>query len=93
LLLAQLKLELEQLTMRLEEADALIQQMAQESAVCRRLDAIPGIGPITATALIAAIGNGRSYSASANVGTAIYGSCSCKVPVLSCNLKRSNPPV
>src|SRR6201993_1603528 len=61
LLLAQLKLELDQLPMRLEEADALIQKAAQESEVCRRLDAIPGIGPLTATALVAAIGNGAAF--------------------------------
>ena len=61
LLLAQLKLELDQLATRLEEADALIQKTAQESEVCRRLDAIPGIGPVTATALIAAIGNGAAF--------------------------------
>jgi transposase len=54
LLLAQLKLELDQLTIRLEEADVMIQKAAQGSEVCRRLDAIPGIGPLTATALIAA---------------------------------------
>jgi transposase len=61
LLLAQLKLELDQLAIRLEEADALIQKTAQENEVCRRLDAIPGIGPVTATALIAAIGNGAAF--------------------------------
>jgi transposase len=61
LLLAQLKLELDQLAIRLEEADALVQKTAQESEVCRRLDAIPGIGPLTATALIAAIGNGAAF--------------------------------
>jgi transposase len=61
LLLAQLKLELDQLTIRLEEADVMIQKAAQESEVCRRLDAIPGIGPLTATALIAAIGNGATF--------------------------------
>jgi transposase len=60
-LLAQLKLELDQLALRLEEADALIQQAAQESEACRRLDAIPGIGPLAATALIAAIGNGAAF--------------------------------
>ena len=60
LLLAQLKLELDQLATRLEEAEALIQLTAQESEACRRLDAIPGIGPVTATALIAAIGNGAA---------------------------------
>jgi transposase len=61
LLLTQLKLELEQLAMRLEEVDALLQNTVQESERCRRLDAIPGIGPITATALIAAIGKGAAF--------------------------------
>jgi transposase len=61
LLLSQLKLELDQLAIRLDEADAVIQKIAQENEVCRRLDAIPGIGPVTATALIAAIGNGAAF--------------------------------
>lgn len=39
----------------------LIQKTAQESEVCRHLDAMPGIGPRTATALIAAIGNGAAF--------------------------------
>jgi len=60
-LLAQLKLELDQVALRLEEADALIQQTAEDSEACRRLDAIPGIGPLAATALIAAIGNGAAF--------------------------------
>jgi transposase len=60
-LLAQLKQELEQLAQRVEEADQLIKNIAQESEVYRRLDAIPGIGPITATAVIAAIGNGAGF--------------------------------
>ena len=47
--------------MRLGEIDALIQQIAGESESCRRLDAIAGIGPITATVLIAAIGNGAAF--------------------------------
>jgi transposase len=61
LLLEQLKLELEQLATRLEEAETLIHLSAQNSVACRRLDAIPGIGPVTATALIAAIGNGAAF--------------------------------
>ena len=60
-LLAQLKLELDQLAAHLEDADALVQKTAQENEVCRRLDAIPGIGPLTATAVIAAIGNGAAF--------------------------------
>ena len=53
LLLAQLKVELEQLTRRIEEADAVLKQTAQENEACRRLVAIPGVGAVTATALIA----------------------------------------
>ena len=49
------------MAIRLEEADALIQKTVQENEVCRHLDAIPGIGPVTATALIAAIGNGAAF--------------------------------
>lgn len=55
------KVELDQLAARLEEADALIEQTAREKKACRRLDAIPGIGPVTATALLAAIGNGAAF--------------------------------
>jgi len=60
-LLVELKLELAQLAMHLEQAEALIQKAAEESEACQRLDAIPGIGPLTATALIAAIGNGAAF--------------------------------
>jgi transposase len=60
-LLIELKRELEQLAIHLEEADALIQRAAQESEVCQRLDAIPGVGPLTAIALIAAIGGGGAF--------------------------------
>ena len=61
LLLAQLKLELDQTALRIEEADAVIQRTAQENEACQRLVKIPGIGPGTATAVIAAIGNGAAF--------------------------------
>jgi transposase len=60
-LLARLKLELEHLAVHLKEADALIEQTAQENEQCQRLDAVPGIGPVTATAVVAAIGNGAAF--------------------------------
>jgi transposase len=60
-LLAQLKLELDHLQMRIDEADAVINKTAGSSEACRRLIAIPGIGPVTATAIIAAIGNGAAF--------------------------------
>jgi transposase len=60
MLLAQLKLDLD-LAVRIDEADAVIQKTAHENEACRRLVAIPGIGPVTASALIAAIGNGGAF--------------------------------
>jgi len=60
-LLAQLGIELDQLTARIEEMDVVLQQTAQENEACQRLTSIPGIGPVTATALVAAIGNGAGF--------------------------------
>src|SRR5690242_4392878 len=60
-LLGQLQLELEQLTARIEQMDVVIQQTARENEACQRLTAIPGVGPVTATALVAAIGNGAGF--------------------------------
>jgi transposase len=60
-LLAQLGLELEQTAQRIREADAAIEGAVRENEACRRLVEIPGIGPVTATAVIAAIGNGAAF--------------------------------
>jgi transposase len=60
-LLTQLKVELEQLTARIEKMDKVIQQTATQDEACQRLTAIPGIGPVTATALVAAIGSGSGF--------------------------------
>jgi transposase len=57
-LLVELKQELEQLAGHIEQAEMLIHRAAHQSEACQRLDAIPGIGQLTTTALIAAIGNG-----------------------------------
>jgi transposase len=61
MLLGQLKLELEQLAGRIDEADSSMVRATQENEGCRRLIAIPGVGPVTATALMAAIGNGAAF--------------------------------
>jgi len=45
ILLAQLKLELEQLAARIEQMDTVIQQLARENEACQRLTEIPGVGP------------------------------------------------
>lgn len=57
----QLKLELDHVQMRIDGVDGMINKGAGENEVCRRLVAIPGIGPVTATAIIAAIGNGAAF--------------------------------
>jgi transposase len=61
LLLAQMKLELEQLSARIDQLDVVILRRAKEDDCCQRLTAIPGVGPVTATALIAAVGNGSAF--------------------------------
>jgi transposase len=60
-LLTQLQLEMQYLSRQVEESDKLILRIAEDLEPCRRLLAIPGIGPITATATIAAIGNGAAF--------------------------------
>jgi len=60
-LLGQLNRELEQLSTRIDEMDKLIERTAADYEACQRLTTIPGVGPVTATALIAAIGNGAAF--------------------------------
>jgi transposase len=60
-LLTQLQSEMQYLHRQIEESDKLIARIAGELEPCRRLAAIPGIGPLIATATIAAIGNGAAF--------------------------------
>jgi transposase len=61
-LLAQLKLELDDLNQWVSQVDAALKRIASENGACRRLLAIPRVGSITATAVIAAIGNGAAFT-------------------------------
>jgi len=69
MLLAQMQGELRQLQSQIDEADTLIAKAASDHEPCRRLMEIPGIGPLTATAVVASIGSdvefrkGRSFAA------------------------------
>jgi transposase len=67
LLLAQLKLELEQLSARIDQLDVAILERAKEDEACQRLTTIPGVGPVTATAVIAAVGNGSAFGRGRNL--------------------------
>jgi transposase len=61
MLLAQLQGELRQLQSQIDEADTLIGKAAGDHEACRRLMGIPGVGPVTATAVVAPIGNGAEF--------------------------------
>ena len=60
-LFEQLRQELIDLENRIVQVDKQIQQLAREHPVCKRLMQIPGVGPISATALMAAVGNAAEY--------------------------------
>jgi transposase len=68
-LLCELAEELQGLDERLNRYDQRLKQLAQEDARIRRLQEINGIGPVTASALVAAVGdagqfkNGREMAA------------------------------
>ena len=60
-LLWNLGAELRRLDERVKEFDAHILRISREAPACRRLEKIPGIGPLTSTALVAAVGDGREF--------------------------------
>lgn len=61
LLVAQLASELKRFETQIAEIDAMIIRGANEHEACQRLMTIPGIGPISATAIVSAIGNGADF--------------------------------
>jgi transposase len=46
---------------RIQEYDRAIAEIAREDARCRRLMQLPGIGPVSATALVSSIGQGHDF--------------------------------
>lgn len=60
-LLDELWQECKTLTSQIETVGQRIERIADEDAACQRLQEIPGVGPLTATALVAAIGNGAAF--------------------------------
>jgi transposase len=47
---------------RVARADALVQRVFTQSAPCQKLAQVEGIGPVVATALVAAVGNGKEFA-------------------------------
>jgi transposase len=60
-LLSLLYQELLHLGQRIEHFDRLIARAVSQDARCQRLLTIPGLGPLSASALLAAMGNGRQF--------------------------------
>lgn len=60
-LLAGLWEDLRALDERIAAMDQEIQELARESAVAQRLQQLRGVGPITATALVAVLGDGKGF--------------------------------
>src|SRR3954452_1338524 len=54
---------------RVEEFDARLAERAREDEVCQRLTTIPGIGPITATALTATVGDATVFESGRHLAT------------------------
>jgi transposase len=61
-LLAQLSQEWQQLEERIDCITGELAAVATADPACQRLLAIPGVGAISATAVVAAVGNGRAFS-------------------------------
>ncbi len=60
-LLRELGDELRRLDERVRAFDARIEEVVRRMPACRRLMKIPGIGPMTATALVAAVGDASEF--------------------------------
>jgi transposase len=60
-LLAMLWSEWKDLELQIVETNDEVERIASSDAACLRLRQIPGIGPLVATAIVAAIGNGAAF--------------------------------
>lgn len=60
-LLQTLQEDLEQIDARIAWLDEEIRAISRQDPIAQRLQSIPGIGPLTATALVAAVGDGRQF--------------------------------
>ncbi len=60
--LAELAQRLRELNERIAQYDQLVQAQAEAMPQARRLMRMPGIGPVSATALVASVGNAREFT-------------------------------
>jgi transposase len=57
-----------QLDTRIEAITGQIEELARQDASCQRLMGIPGVGPLVASAVVAAIGNGAAFARGRDFG-------------------------
>jgi transposase len=60
-LIAGLRAEWDWLDTAIDDIDRDVHQTTAADEVCRRLMTVPGIGPLTASAVVAAVGNGHAF--------------------------------
>jgi transposase len=53
--------QLSDLDRRLKKLDATMISVCRTNATCRRLAKLPGVGPVVATAIVAAVNDGRQF--------------------------------
>jgi transposase len=61
-LIAMLWSEWKDLELQIVEMNDEVERIASSDDACRRLQQVPGIGPLVATAIVASIGNGAAFS-------------------------------
>lgn len=61
-LVADMRREWREIDTRIAALDREFVELARADTAARRLSSVPGIGPLTATAMIAAVGNGANFS-------------------------------
>jgi transposase len=64
--------DLQTLDERLNELDREITTIARSDPVARRLQQLRGVGPIVATALVAAVGNGEQFAKGRQMSAALW---------------------
>jgi transposase len=70
-LLAGLWLDLRTLDERIKEVESEINRIAMEDPVAKRLQQLRGVGPITATALVASVGDARQFASGRQMAAAL----------------------
>lgn len=63
--------QLKQLDAWAQQQQRQIEALAKQSPSCQRLQQVPGIGPITATALVSSMGDGAQYENSRQASAAV----------------------